>query len=381
MGKRILWITENYPPQRGGMAQSCDRIVDHLRQRGRTIDVLHLTAGDKPLQQTQQLNGWCATLPFEESESHTLNRTWEFIKHQHASAIVCFGGYLPILGAPIYAKWLNIPLVTLIRGNDFDHAIFTPRKRDMLRDALEASHMVCAISTDKVRKIQQLFPSVNVRFVPNGIDMSQWMPTLSEQAFATSWRQAHVAGKLCVGMFGQLKKKKGVLFLLEALRQSSLLNRLHFLLIGELTDEVNQLLLAQKISFTHCPFLDRYELLKYYLCCDVLAIPSYYDGMPNVLLEAGALGIPVIATSVDGMRDVVDDRDSGLLFAPGEAGACRQVFYDFTNATEEQRQAMGLKLKSQIATRFHVEQETDLYDNLFKELLDTDRGAMRLHVH
>lgn len=380
MSRRILWLTENYPPQRGGMAQSCDRIVDQLRQRGHTVDVLHFTAHDKPLQKIQQLNGWCASVPFDESESHTLNYAWEFIKQQQVDALVCFGGYLPMLAAPIYAQWLNVPLVTLIRGNDFDHAIFTPRKRDMLRDALLAAHTVGAVSMDKVKKIKQLYPAVNVCFTPNGIDFSQWTPASSEQALASQWRQDHLENKLCIGLFGQLKKKKGVLFLLEALHQSSLLDRLHFLLIGELTEDVNQLLVNYNIAYTHYSFLDRYELLKYYLCCDALAIPSFYDGMPNVLLEAGALGIPVLATDVDGMRDVIKDRESGLLFAPGNAGGCRQVFYDFTQGTSHWRKALGLKLKETIASKYSVEHETEFYDKLFKDLLDTDRSSMRLHV-
>ena len=38
---RALWLTETYPPSRGGMAQSCDRIVRGLRRRGVLVDVLH----------------------------------------------------------------------------------------------------------------------------------------------------------------------------------------------------------------------------------------------------------------------------------------------------------------------------------------------------
>jgi hypothetical protein len=39
---RVLWITQNYPPSKGGMSESCDRIVYNLRQSGLVIDVLHL---------------------------------------------------------------------------------------------------------------------------------------------------------------------------------------------------------------------------------------------------------------------------------------------------------------------------------------------------
>ncbi|MFN3315646.1 MAG: hypothetical protein ACK40K_02455, partial [Raineya sp.] len=40
---KVLWLTENYPPNRGGMAQSCDRIVFNLRKNSVEIHLLHLT--------------------------------------------------------------------------------------------------------------------------------------------------------------------------------------------------------------------------------------------------------------------------------------------------------------------------------------------------
>jgi len=380
MERRILWLTENYPPQRGGMAQSCDRIVDQLRKCGNIIDVLHFAHTGTPFRQTHQINGSCTSFPYDETESHTLNRTWEFIKEQPVDAIVCFGGYLPMLAAPVYCKWLGVPLVTLIRGNDFDNAIFTPRKRDVLRDALEASNRICAVSRDKVEKIKGWLPHVKVQFIPNGIDCSQWMPTKSEMDFAHQWKNQHCQGKFCVGLFGQLKKKKGVQFLMDALQQSALLPRLHFLLIGDIAEQVHESLTANDISYSHFPFMDRYELLKYYLCSDAIAIPSFYDGMPNVLLEAGALGIPVIAADVDGMRDVISHQQNGLLFKVGDAASCRQSFYELEGLSPEARVQLGLALKTTISTSYSSAHETQLYDTLFKELLDTDHRALRLHA-
>ncbi|MBL7844115.1 MAG: glycosyltransferase family 4 protein [Cyclobacteriaceae bacterium] len=376
----ILWLTENYPPQRGGMAQSCDRIVDQLRKLGHTINVLHFTDRGIPFQVTQQLNGWYAVAPFEDSEAHTLNVTWEFVRQKSISAIVCFGGYLPMLAAPVFSKWLSVPLLTLVRGNDFDSAVFTPRKRDMMRDVLEASRVVSVVSKDKIEKIKKLFPHVNVQYVPNGIDIESWNPTPSELAFAETWRKENSEHKVCIGLFGQLKAKKGVRFLFDALRQSEMLERMHFLLIGEVTDETGQLIASNEFSITSCPFLDRYELLKYYLCCDGIAIPSFYDGMPNVLLEAGALGIPVIASNTGGMKDIITDRQNGMVFTPGEALSCRKSFFDFVNLSGDSRAALGAQLKSTIHTQYTVQLETKRYDELIKTWLDSNHTAVRLHA-
>ncbi|MBL7856327.1 MAG: glycosyltransferase family 4 protein [Cyclobacteriaceae bacterium] len=376
----ILWLTENYPPQRGGMAQSCDRIVDHLRKRGYTINVLHFTHRDANTQFTQQQHGWHAAFPFNESEAHTLNLAWEFIRQKPISAVVCFGGYLPVLAAPVFSKWLGVPLLTMIRGNDFDAAIFTPRKRDVLRDALEASRMVSVVAVDKAEKIRRLFPQVNVCYVPNGIDCEQWNPSPSEISFAKSWRTENLGHRLCVGLFGQLKAKKGIKFLFDALRESSLLEQLHFLLIGELSEEVTATLAAPEFSTSTFSFLDRFELLRYYLCCDAVAIPSFYDGMPNVLLEAGALSIPVIASDVDGMKDVLRNNENGIVFTLGDASSCRKAFFDFVNASSDQRQQLGIALQCTIQENYHVQLETKRYEALLQNLLDSDHTAVRLHA-
>ncbi len=364
MEARILWLTENYPPQRGGMAQSCDRIVDGLRKNGHLVDVLHFTSRGPAYQAVQQLNGTYTPAVFDESEAHTLNLAWNAVRNTNPAAIACFGGYLPVLAAPVFAKWLQKPLLTLVRGNDFDAAVFTPRRRDLLLDAFRASATVCAVTSEKKNRIEKLCPGVPVAFTPNGIDPATWQATPSEQQFAAAWRAAHCPGKTCIGVFGQLKAKKGVSFFIRSLAGTQAAGQVHLLLAGEVSDEVAGLLGQSEITHTLFPFLDRYELIKYYLCCDAVAIPSYYDGMPNVLLEAGALGIPVLASCVDGMKDVLEGHPGGFLFEPGDIPSCRQALYRFLKTSPEERAALGRKLQATIETEYNHQSESENYENI-----------------
>ena len=84
------------------------------------------------------------------------------------------------------AAWLGVPLVTLIRGNDFDAAVFSIRRRPVLDDALARSAIVCAVSQDKVEKIAALHPGVRVRRIPNGIELADWTLTRSDRAACPS---------------------------------------------------------------------------------------------------------------------------------------------------------------------------------------------------
>lgn len=363
--QKLLWLTENYPPQRGGMAQSCDRIISGMRGVGFTIEIIHFVHQGKSLRRQQQQHGGYTAIEFEDSESHTLNLTWNYIKGLGSfDCLICFGGYLSMIGAPIFAKWGNIKLVTFLRGNDFDTAIFTPRKRIVLEDALKQSDLVFTVSKDKIDKIQKWIPGTEVHYVPNGIDIHNWNPTKSEVDFVSTWKTNNAGDKICLGLFGQLKPKKGSKFLIEALSKTSLLDQMHLLLIGDVEPDFTEQLNGLDISYSQLSFLDRYELMKYFLCCDALLIPSFYDGMPNVMLEAGALGIPVIASAADGMIDVIDHGKSGLLFYPGNTDDCRKAFYHFFSISEDERRKLGENLKTEINNHYNLENEIHEYKRL-----------------
>ena len=341
------------------MAQSCDRIVDGLRKAGYSIEVIHFTSQKQPLVRVQQQGGGRTPVYYYESEAHTLNVTWTYLKTLgDFDYIVAFGGYLAMIGAPIFKKWLDIELITFLRGNDFDTSIFTPRKRETLEYALKESKIVFSVSREKAWKVNQWLSEVEVHFVPNGIAISDWEPAPGELDFAQQWKQER-SGKLTLGFMGQLKAKKGIDFFLEAFSKTNLKEQFHFLFIGDIDPDLLEVLTQDEIHFTHLAFLDRYELMKHYLCCDAVMIPSFYEGMPNVMLEAGALGIPVIASAVDGMKDLLEHNKDGLLFQAGDLDACRRVLYDF--AAHESREELGKALQQKIRNQYTSEHETEEY--------------------
>jgi glycogen synthase len=145
---RVLWLTENYPPQRGGMAVSCDRIVRSLREMNVEIDVAHFSARYQHWKTEQKLNGHQYSCPIREDISHALNRFWNLIENEKYTHVAIFGGLIPMMAGSVFAPWLKAPLITLIRGNDFDAGIFSLKRGDILRDTLKNSASVCAVSCD-----------------------------------------------------------------------------------------------------------------------------------------------------------------------------------------------------------------------------------------
>ena len=335
---RVLWLTENYPPDRGGMSVSCDRIVRGLRRAGVHVDVVHLDRR------------------FPDA-AHTINTTWNSIRAQAAKAthVVAFGGYLPMLAAPAFASWLDKPLVTLIRGNELDAGLFDPRRRPVLDDALRRSAAVCTVTTEHAEKIAALYEGIEPRVIPNGIDFELWQATDGDRARAVRHEQR------TLGFFGHLKAKKGVPFFLDALRKSG--HAFHLLIVGE-----GELPLDD-FPHTRVAALDRFELIPFYLACEFVVLPSHYDGFPNVLIESAALGIPAIASRVGGMKDL----DTGLLFEPGDEHGCRAAIDRAARMRTEEIRELGAQAQQVVRERCDGIDEARRYAEVFDR---TDVGRV-----
>lgn len=64
---------------------------------------------------------------------------------------------------------------------------------------------------------------------------------------------------------------------------------------------------------------------RFYQAADLFVLPSRMEGLPNSVLEAMACGLPVVASALDGISEVITHRANGLLIAPDDAIACREA--------------------------------------------------------
>jgi glycosyltransferase involved in cell wall biosynthesis len=80
---------------------------------------------------------------------------------------------------------------------------------------------------------------------------------------------------------------------------------------------------AREVLTTHPAIIhiDWNENVEYFMeTCDLMVHASYREGFPNTLLQAGAMGIPIVCSRIEGNIDVVEDEKTGLLFRAGDAG-------------------------------------------------------------
>jgi glycosyltransferase involved in cell wall biosynthesis len=100
---------------------------------------------------------------------------------------------------------------------------------------------------------------------------------------------------------------------------------------------------------------------------DLFALPSYTEGLPCVVLEAFAAGVPVVATAVGGTPEVVDDGENGRLVPPGDPEALALTIAEALRDGAA-RQAMGERGKRLVLDRFTFAAQARSHRSLFESL-------------
>jgi glycosyltransferase involved in cell wall biosynthesis len=108
---------------------------------------------------------------------------------------------------------------------------------------------------------------------------------------------------------------------------------------------------------------------------DGYLLSSAWEGMPVVLLEAAAVGLPVVATRVGGVAEVVEDGVSGFLVPPGDPTALAQAMEKIEALTPEQRRAMGARGRALVEQRYSTGSVVDMWERLYSGLLPPAKGG------
>ena len=203
----------------------------------------------------------------------------------------------------------------------------------------------------------------------NGVDTTLLRPaTAAERQAARTDLGLADAG--CVFVFlGRLVRDKGVGELLEAFAAVHAADpRSRLLLVGDYDDEslptATRTLLTAHPGVRHVGW--RSDVRAMYAAADVLVLPSYREGMPNVVLEAAAMALPVVATDINGSNEVVVDGVTGLLVPAKDAARLAAAMRQLLVAPD--RAAMGERGRSLVEADFeHVafcHRLADYYDQL-----------------
>jgi glycosyltransferase involved in cell wall biosynthesis len=174
-----------------------------------------------------------------------------------------------------------------------------------------------------------------------------------------------------VGFVGRLEPIKGPQFFVDAARLCLENNRLpRFILVGEgslrqdLEQKVDSWGLKNKIVFLGW----RDDIADIMSVLDILVLPSLNEAVGIVLLEAQSLGVPVVASEVGGIPEMVQDKQTGILVRPGSAAALSLAINNLLSDPQRLR-AMSAAGKNWVKDRFKAEDMVSKISGLYQAIL------------
>lgn len=228
--------------------------------------------------------------------------------------------YPDAYGAMRAARHANVPLVAGARGSDL--RVRDAISRRLTQPVVQSARRLLVVSEDLGRVAVRDYGAdpARIRVIPNGCDASIFHP--QDRAAARAALGLDADAELVVYV-GRLVPEKGLRELLEATAALAASRpRLQLALVGDgpMRAELDARVAAAPHRL-HLPGAqDAQAVARWMAAADLVTLPSYSEGHPNVLVEALACGRPVVATPVGGIPEVVDTA-SGLLVPARDAAA------------------------------------------------------------
>ena len=265
--------------------------------------------------------------------SLALQRPLRVFFHRY-QALIGSWGFPDAVATSLLGRLRGTPVLMKFHGTDVNDYLNVPSKRWQIIKAVQSSHAVmCASAALGERLVQAGAAPQRIAVIYNGVDSARFFPVRNHE----NRKPLGLSDDAKLLLFiGNLKPSKGCVDLLDAfVNLAATQPQLHLVFIGDgaardtLLQRATRRGLAARVHLIGK--IEHDHLPAWFAACDLFCLPSHNEGVPNVVLEAMACGVPVLATQVGGIPEVVPDfagvlvpaRDSQALQAALHAALLR----------------------------------------------------------
>ena len=270
--------------------------------------------------------------------------------------------------AHLLSKKTGIPYITTC------HGFFKPR---LFRKIFPCWGSGCVAISEAVRG--HLVNDFAVRketitVVHNGVEMEKFSPDRFSQAQRDKFKRNFGLKNNApiIGTVARLSSVKGQYYLILAMKRAlRTIPALQLLLVGDgpeknrLVNQVKELRLENNVFFSPSTFDTSVPLS----IMDAFIFPSVMEGLGLAIIEAQAMGLPVVASDVGGIYTLVKDGVNGFLVHPKEPRALAEAILKLLK-DKEMAKELGRQAKQQVRQKFNLKQMVDKIEKVYKDILE-----------
>lgn len=389
-------ITERFAPDLGGVARSSTRTAHALAALGCDVHVLawtrmqqageltsqvdnHLDRQTDSEQATQlQLHRLGLFSNWDLSLQHTMN-VLEWL-HDQEQFDAIWGHYVHPAGflAVMFAESNGLRSVVSARGNDIDRLMFPPGDFARLSWTLQRASEITSVSADLATKIKVLVGGRDdVQVVRNSVDLQTFQPRPADNELR---RQLGLDDEdLVLGFCGEMRHKKGLPFLLRCLHDVQRTRPARLLVIGAVRPREQAQLseffvehpeLEERVIATGI-LAEPADVARHLPLCDVVLLPSVWEGLPNALLEAMACGVICVASDAGGIPEVIDHGHNGFILPKAQLNQLSRAVLEIAdqdaNVLNPIREAARKKMEDRFSATVEQQALRAVYERLFPD--------------
>lgn len=257
-------------------------------------------------------------------------------------------------------------------GNLRGSALYSLRKK-----GYAAFDRFLAISTFiEKRFIEEGVKPERIRRMNNGVDTNKFRPLDPERRMQMRETLGLNQDSIYLLYCGHLNANKGIDFLIRSISTlDDVPNNVELLVLGSgkfaqniiedsVKKEAKEIQSPIKVHFLG-QVADRE---KYFQAADIFILPSQSEGLPNVLIEARACGLPSIATRVSGVPDVIEEGVDGIIIDYGDEEALRKAIHELTSSSVLRKQ-FGENALRKILQQYDITVVAKNFETLFREVI------------
>lgn len=377
--RKIVFLTTQLGP--GGAETQILRLALRLKSQGYEVTVISMLSAIGFVDQLEDAGVDFYSLDMNRGEMD-VRRVYDLVsllRQICPDVLACFCFHANVLGS-VAGRLARIPVVITSIRNEF----FGPRTRDYAERIISSVKLSDRTVTNSrivatALKKRGVIGGGRIDVIYNGIYCEEYLKTESDSSVVREQLGIQRDDFLWIAV-GNVRDEKDYPTLLGAFSQVARVHpKAQLRIAGGIWDEALKAsidgLVASYGLEDRVRFLgQRKDVPELLHAADALALSSRTEGLPNAIMEAMATGLPVVATDVGGVRELVVEEKTGFVAASGDVRGLANEMSRLIELSVEERAEMGRQAQRHIRENFALEVVAGHWETLFQELLALKAG-------